>query len=218
MVYFDGTNLLFGNLSYKKKRLFKLSIRMKKKEGKRLYLFCGGKSRRMGFDKALVKVNGKTLLEYQLNRSAPHFDEIVLLSGANKYEVQLRQLPDYMNNTGPLAGLCSALHDAAQKNETEIVLLPVDLPAVSVSTLKILSSEALQDKNDAFLLKSGEQIQPLAGMYRSDILNQLEEFLNSGQRMVMKFLERLNTSYLEVDEKELRNINYPGELRDFLRE
>ena len=45
-----------------------------------LYILCGSKSRRIGRDKALLNIDGKSLLNKQILKSSAHFKEIVLMN------------------------------------------------------------------------------------------------------------------------------------------
>jgi molybdenum cofactor guanylyltransferase len=177
-----------------------------------LCIFCGGSSRRMGRDKARLMLVDETLLERQIRRAEASFDEILLLSGPNRYDVTLRQIPDAMDDAGPLSGLLVALEDACLRH-SQIAVLPVDVPFLSLKTLKTLSEAGLSDQEDGLLLRSDDRVQPLAGVYNTNVASQLRTFLENGQRMVMKFVESLRIDYLDVDEEELRNINFPGDFK-----
>ena len=164
----------------------------------------------MGRDKALLVLEGETLLNRQIRRSSRFFDNIILLSGPNHYETSLRQIPDAIPDAGPLSGLLSALEDTKPGQE-QIAVLPVDVPFISDQTLQLLSSKKSTGQTDAWVLRNGERIQPLAGVYSRAIASELRVRLESGHRMVLKFLETLEVAYLDVGKNELRNINYPGD-------
>jgi molybdopterin-guanine dinucleotide biosynthesis protein A len=189
---------------------------MQSMENLPLYIFCGGKSRRMGRNKSLLTYGGETLLNRQVRRSSEFFGEITFLSGSNRYDIAYRQVPDVMDDAGPLSGLLTALNDAAI-NHSRIAVLPVDLPFLSEQTLKMLATNKPAVQTDAMILRCGEVIQPLAGIYNCSLLKSLRDYLNSGQRMVMKFLEQIDVEYLEVKQEELRNINYPDDYRNLER-
>lgn len=179
---------------------------------RKLYILCGGKSRRMGSDKAMLNVGGDSLLERQIRKAKPFFDEIVLLTGRNSYQMDNRQLKDEIEDAGPLAGLLEALKDAASHSMRYVAIIPVDLPGLSESTLKKLSESASADPSDAVLLQAGEDLQPLAGVYSTALRDKLTHYLESGNRMVFGFVNSLNFSTIEVNEKELKNVNRPGDL------
>ncbi|MCC5913343.1 MAG: molybdenum cofactor guanylyltransferase [Balneolaceae bacterium] len=185
------------------------------KSSRRLYIFCGGGSRRMGRDKALLELNGETLLSRQVRRTAPLFAEIVLLAGGNSYDLPNRTVQDTIPNAGPLAGLLAALDD--QKSADTVAVLPVDIPNLTDSTLQLLSETNLTPDLDALTLQNDETVQPLAGIYTTALAQPLRHYLEDGQRMVMKFLGSIRSGSIEVTEDQLININYPddyGKIRD----
>ncbi|MGF1671179.1 MAG: molybdenum cofactor guanylyltransferase, partial [Balneolaceae bacterium] len=138
-----------------------------------LYILCGGQSSRMGKNKALLQPDGKTMLNRLIQRAQPYFNEIVLLSGQNNYPYGLRQLPDAIENSGPLAGLIAAMKDS---HSGFLALLPVDLPLISDKTLQLLSVHNPVQK-DICIAKSDERIQPLAGIYRKESEPELDVYL-----------------------------------------
>jgi len=183
------------------------------KSNRRLYILCGGQSRRMGEDKAALKLGDETLLGRQIRKASPFFAEIVLLCGENQYPVENRQLKDSFKNAGPLAGLLEALKDGAKLGLRFISIIPVDLPNVSDSTLRKLAETEPAQAENAVILQSGEDLQPLAGIYCTDLANQLEQELKTRNRMVFAFLNSLNFSAIEVKADELININRPEDIK-----
>lgn len=179
---------------------------------RKLYILCGGESRRMGRDKALIEVDGKSLLEQQVKKGELFFNEVILLCGQNIYQMENRQLPDKMEDTGPLAGMLEALKDGVGHSMSQIAIIPVDLPFLSESTLKKLSKTEPRKTDDAIILKSGENPQPLAGVYNTDLVGKLNSYLYTGNRMVFGFMNQLKYSVIQVEESELKNLNKPGDL------
>lgn len=182
--------------------------------GRKLYILCGGQSRRMGMDKALIKFKGESLLNHQIKKASPYFDEVVLLNGRNTYTVDVRQLKDDFEDVGPLAGLLEALKDGAEDTLSQIAVIPVDLPGLSRSTIEKLYFSIPDESEDAILLQSGENLQPLAGVYKTELADKLQHFLETGKRMVFGFVDRLDFSVIDVDAKELKNVNRPGDLKN----
>lgn len=182
---------------------------------RKLYILCGGQSRRMGSDKALLELDGESLLQHLIKKGDKHFDEVVLLSGGKTYPVNNRQLTDDFENAGPLAGLHKALKDGADHSLSHIAITAVDLPNLSDQTIKKLSALIPADSEDAVMLKSGDRYQPLAGVYRTELFEKLEQYLSTGNRMVFGFANKLNYSVIEVDAKELKNVNSPEDLTSF---
>jgi len=183
------------------------------KSDRRLYILCGGQSRRMGQDKAMLKLGDETLLSRQINKAAPFFKDILLLTGENEYKVDNRQIKDLFINAGPLAGLLEALKDGVNDGQRCISIIPVDLPNLSESAFNTLAKTEPSETEDAVILQSGEDLQPLAGIYNTNLTTQLKHYLQTRNRMVFGFVNRLNFSTIDVKRGELININRPEDLR-----
>jgi len=181
---------------------------------KDVYILCGGHSSRMGRDKSGLVFEGKTLLDRLVNRTEHFFDTVTLL-GADKYlESGIRQIPDAVADAGPLGGLLAALLDT---NEDTIALLPVDLPLISDDTLLKISVKP-DKKPDARIARSSSRVQPLLGLYRTHTAPVLHNYLNTGKRSVMGFLDLIDHHTFDVDEREITNINTPDQYKKLLAE
>ncbi len=201
-------------------------------EYRSLYLLTGGKSRRMGQDKASLTFDDfDTLLEYQVERCHSVFHDVVLLSGQKTYPVPNRHVFDELADAGPLSGILSGLRDArsdkaGEKAPDTIAVMAVDLPLVTLETLHHLFTRPMPEDCDVLIagatrspLASGgdgaesamtaeqKTYQPLLGIYHSRVEKQLEDYLKSGNRSVAGFLEQVRVSVLPVKEEEIRNIN-----------
>jgi len=166
----------------------------------------------MGRDKARIEMNGETLLDQQIQKAEVFFHEVVLLSGQNIYSMTNRRLPDTIEHAGPLAGLLEALTDGADHTMSHIAIIPVDLPFLTETTLKRFSKIEPGKTDEAVILKSGDDLQPLAGLYNTDLVDKLNSYLDTGNRMVFGFLNQLRYSAIEVNKSELQNFNRPEDL------
>lgn len=170
-----------------------------------LYLLCGGQSRRMGADdKALLPFGAEPLLDVQLRKAAPHFRSVTLLSGENRYDRPVRQLPDAFPEAGPLAGLLSALRDAPYES---LAVIPVDVPLLSEQTLAYLATHPLPEGANALVAASEERIHPLVGIFATQLAPELERFLKEQGRSVLRFVERIGAQPFAASEEELFNVN-----------
>lgn len=99
-------------------------------------ILTGGRSRRMGTDKAGYDFGGKTMLEWVIAAAAPTVDDLVAVGGPDR---SLPVLPDPADAMpGPLAGLVAALQTGAD----QVLLLAVDQPYVRTQTLAHLVAAA----------------------------------------------------------------------------
>jgi molybdopterin-guanine dinucleotide biosynthesis protein A len=112
-------------------------------------------------------------------------------------------LDDGSDVRAPIVGLVAALRHA----ETEVsVVLPTDMPLVSVDFLRRLADEV--EGHDAAVPPTG----PLPGAYGKSALPVLERRLASGELALYRALEELQVRVVETDEDELRNVNTRADL------
>lgn len=87
-------------------------------------VLAGGESRRMGTDKAHVKLAGSSLLERVLKVVTPLFDDVMVsrhdrdgesdcVGDSEDNGETVRVIEDQLDGRGPVVGLCSALQQLA---------------------------------------------------------------------------------------------------------
>ncbi|WP_430460449.1 molybdenum cofactor guanylyltransferase [Thalassolituus sp. LLYu03] len=103
-------------------------------------VLAGGQSSRMRQDKALLTLNGSTMLERSVNALRPLLPE-VWISRQTDQAVPMadaRIVPDTMRDCGPLGGVAAVMEQAVRAGFDAVLLLPVDLPACSAADLSPL--------------------------------------------------------------------------------
>lgn len=126
-------------------------------------VLAGGASRRMGQNKAELVLNGKSLLQLQVDKLCALGIEDIMLSGAGCPSLPgTRVIPDEFPGKGPLAGLHACLR--AAKNPACLVL-SVDVPLVPISALAHLCRA---HQGGITVLCHGEREEPLIAVYDCD--------------------------------------------------
>lgn len=107
-------------------------------------LIVGGRSTRMGFDKAWIEIDSEPLWRRQLATLRALDPAEIFLCGAGRDDLDTpddaRELLDAEPDRGPLGGLAAAL---ASSSEPFIVVLAVDLPTMTTEFLGQLVDEAM---------------------------------------------------------------------------
>ena len=159
-------------------------------------ILAGGRSRRMGTCKALLKIHGETMLT-RLAGQLELFDERLLsandpgLSG----EVSFPAVADVFQGAGPLGGLHAAL--SAVKKEA-LFCVPCDLPNFT-SEMPMLLMEYFSEKTDAFVCRDGSgRIHPLCGVYTKQALPVIEKQLVCGEYRMTDLLRKLRCVYFDT--------------------
>lgn len=186
-------------------------------------VLCGGRSSRMGRDKALLEVGGRTMLQLQIERLEQAGCGEVLISGpkGRGYEsCGKRIVEDEVGGAGPLAGLCAGLRVA---RDSHMLALAVDLPDVTADFLRSLSAGpapgagrvtprgalelAASHVWDAVVPASKNRFEPLCAVYRREVcLPIMEQRLRDGNLALQGMVEALvrNVEVRIVGEEEWR--------------
>ena len=174
-------------------------------------LLTGGKSQRMGRDKATLTLRdgmdqtqrGKSLLSDVCTD--------VYLSVAAGTPSAPDTLPDLLEDAGPLAGL----HAAFQKDpQSDWLILACDLPLIESDVLKMISDHHTGSAT-AFKNRMDQRAEPLCAIYSPGAAAPLGEWLTTGKRCARHFLESLTPTLLDLPETHLYaldNANTPEDL------
>lgn len=139
-----------------------------------MIILAGGKSSRMGRNKADLLYQGRSFLELQAAKARMLGISNVVISGyTGPQKPDFPIVPDVDADKGPLGGIVSCL----QAVDTQWgLVLSVDAPLVPAEELKKLIAFALDGPHRAAIAQCGEWQYPLVGMYhRSLIPNMIEE-------------------------------------------
>lgn len=168
-------------------------------------LLTGGQSSRMGQDKANVLYRKKPLAQWSLDALRPLCDTIIVSSNNIEHQVFGDTLvKDIPNIGGPLAGLAAALK--ASKNEINIVLA-CDTPNISAITLQRLT-ESLKDNDAAILVSPNGRIHPLIGCYRTNVLSNIYQIIETNSHSLMHLLDNIRVKKVVVsDDSVTLNVN-----------
>jgi molybdopterin-guanine dinucleotide biosynthesis protein A len=130
-------------------------------------VLAGGKALRMGGEKPLRELRGKTLLQHAIDLVAPLAGEVVVSAGERRFEVPpgIRTVADPvgLQGKGPLSGILAGLEACTGEM---CLLVPCDLPNLSPDLLRGLL-EALDEHATAYCeLEDGQE--PLVAATRRE--------------------------------------------------
>jgi len=176
-------------------------------------VLAGGRSRRMGRDKALLPFGGyETLAEYQFRRLEKIFPRIYISAKTNKFPFEAPLILDQSDEYSPMVALASVL---AQSQASSLFLLGVDMPFVSSRLIKSLI-EKLWTHPHALIVAARTPAgpEPLCALYRRDLLPEVEILLSRGLHRLQTLYEAVPTHYLDVENpEELSNLNRPQDYK-----
>jgi molybdopterin-guanine dinucleotide biosynthesis protein A len=181
------------------------------------FVLAGGKSSRMGSDKAFLRLGDETLLSQALKLAGAVAGEVRIVGDTKKFAAFGRGVEDVYRNRGPLGGI----HAALSSSSTELnLVLAVDLPFVRPEFLEYLFLRARGSGAMVTVPRAGGGLQPLCAVYRRGFAEVAEQSLREGENKIDSLFARVGTR--EIDEDELvregfsaemfRNLNTPEEL------
>lgn len=179
-------------------------------------ILCGGKSRRMGQDKAQLKLGEKSFLETLIEKlsDCPEVLLSVEKSGDRK-EYGIPVVPDRFPGCGPMSGLYSALEVCTL---SAMLSIPCDAPLFDPSLGDALW-EAMEEEDDAVIVQTrDERLQPLCGIYRKRCIPVFQRCLEDGQYSIQVAFASLNVRILRLADTDfhdwvLTNVNTPEDYR-----
>ena len=184
-------------------------------------ILAGGLARRMGgADKGLIPFLDKPMIAHVIDQLKPQVKHILI--NANReietYEsLGLLVIQDQIAGfAGPLAGL----HIGMKHAKTDFVLsVPCDSPLLP-NNLAIQLMNALQENNsDIAIAKTGQQTHPVFCLCRTDLVLDLEKFLNNGGRKVEEWQKKHDITTVDFENQSIAfsNINTIDELTELER-
>lgn len=207
-------------------------------------ILAGGKSSRMGEDKALITWQGRAMLYSVYQVAAECADQVYLITPwrakyqhlfpnnssetiSNIPNIKLHWIDESGPSAGPLVGFYRGLTAVQQIhqswfsscNDYWVLLLGCDLPDLDIDVIKNWRSHLdAVNKDILAVVPVGEKgWEPLCGFYRCRILGELSQYVEKGGLSFQQWLKTIPVIDLPVGEKEskmLKNYNTPLDFND----
>jgi molybdenum cofactor guanylyltransferase len=181
----------------------------------RAAVLAGGKSSRMGQDKALLQWQGETLLQRALALLHATGADQVFVSGRPEHALSVVDQLPHCGPPGAVLSLLTWLHERGQLDGAPLLLIPVDMPLLSLPTLQQLLEGVVQGRGARFRNQIFPCILPAS---ESLYLHVRELFKDErhlgGQRSLRALLEFVQAEPVDdesISLQEFRNFNTPSE-------
>lgn len=180
------------------------------------FVLAGGRSSRMGRNKALLEVGGMPLIERVLRTARSVSSDVAVVGdSAGLEEFGYPVFPDLFQNFGPLAGIHTSL---TQSKHGRTLVLACDLPFVSSALLEMMIAQSVSA--DVIVpLNSAGQTEQLCSIYCRRILPVVEDLISRGVHTPRALFESVNTKTLSWEvisrlpnaERFFFNVNSPSD-------
>jgi molybdopterin-guanine dinucleotide biosynthesis protein A len=180
-------------------------------------VLAGGKSRRMGRDKALLERDGQSQLAYIAGLLEDKVERVFVSTRAEQQDDSERsrypRIVDRYEEMGPLAGILSAMEEHP---DVHWLVVACDLPNISDETITHLVKNCSADHPFTAYVSSHDGLpEPLCAIYRAGSTGIIRRFAEEGIHCPRKILIRSDTCLLEqADPRSLDNINTPDDLAE----
>lgn len=178
-------------------------------------VLAGGRSRRMGKDKALISRRGESQLAFAIKVLKSVTERQFVSTRVDQSEDPERgrfeQIVDRYDDLGPVAGILSAMETFPDK---DWLVVACDLPNLDAPTLNYLvRHRSIEQPFTAYRSSYDDLPEPLCAIYTADSAGIVREFVDQGLICPRKMLIRSDTVLLEQPNPgALDNINTPDDL------
>jgi molybdopterin-guanine dinucleotide biosynthesis protein A len=181
------------------------------------FVLAGGKSTRMGADKAFVMLEGRTLLARALELARAVTDNVSIVGDRAKFTAFAQVVEDVFPGCGPLGGIHAALRaSSAEPN----LMVAVDVPFASPALLQYLIERARSSSAVVTVARTDEGWQPLCAVYRREFAGAAENALQQGRykidalfgAMQVEAISEVELNAAGFSSKMFRNLNTREEL------
>jgi molybdopterin-guanine dinucleotide biosynthesis protein A len=183
-------------------------------------IMAGGKSTRMGQDKAWIELDGEPLIARVASVLAEVADEVIVVANDPRYEsLGLRVVRDRYPAGGALGGIATGV--GAATHDT-VLVAACDMPFLSADMWRLLLGHA--GEADVVIPRIGGEYETLHALYTKACVPQMARAIAENRLRVISFFDQVRV--LAVEEPELRtvdptlraftNVNTPEELASAL--
>jgi molybdopterin-guanine dinucleotide biosynthesis protein A len=176
-------------------------------------VMAGGQSSRMGTDKSLLPINGRSMIEAICRQLVGNFEQI-LISAKEELAFAFLGFPivkDKVCGQGPLMGLASALESST--NQLNFVTA-CDIPYIDLRFVRRMLREA-QNFDVVVPIRDDGRLEPLFAIYRKSVIPAINSVLSAGGRKMSDFFDRCNVKYIPLDARNFANLNTITEYQQF---
>jgi molybdenum cofactor guanylyltransferase len=161
------------------------------------FVTAGGRSSRMGRDKAWLEIGGRPLIQHVIDVITPVTTSVALIANDPSFErLHLPVFADQTTGVGPLEAIRTAL---ANSTEPLVVLAGCDLPFLSSELFSILL-EKVVGFEAAVPVSENDILEPLCAVYSTEALDAVTDCVAHGIRKVSDFLDRIPVRLVQFDE------------------
>jgi molybdopterin-guanine dinucleotide biosynthesis protein A len=163
-------------------------------------ILAGGRSTRLGQNKAFLEINGESLIERIVDRVGQICEEIIIVTNeVDEYEhLEATVIPDVLPGKGALGGIYSGLQAASNLHS---LVVACDMPFLNLALLRYMQGFAAT--YDVVMPRVRQFTEALHAIYSKSCLPHIERRLQAGDLQITHFLSDVRVGYVEQEEIEV---------------
>jgi molybdopterin-guanine dinucleotide biosynthesis protein A len=163
-------------------------------------ILAGGKSSRLGRNKALQAIGGKSLIQWVVDHLATLSTEIIIATAHGERilcssPTGIKTVADVYPEKGPLVGIYSGL---IASSSPRAIVVGCDMPFLSVGLLDYMSQ--ISPTFDVVVPQTREKVDPLCAVYSRNCLASIHNLLERDELRLSELLNTVKVRYIEEDE------------------
>ncbi|HEY6769084.1 MAG TPA: molybdenum cofactor guanylyltransferase [Candidatus Sulfotelmatobacter sp.] len=172
------------------------------------FVLAGGKSTRMGADKAFLMLHGRTLVQRAIDAARTLTQDVSIVGSAFKFQGLAPVIEDIFPDCGPLGGIHAALRSS--KRDLNLVLA-VDVPFAPAHLMRYLLREAENNSEASAVVPLIDQHwQPLCAVYRRDFADVAEIALRQGNYKIDALFCEIKV--MPIEARKLAELGFSAEV------
>ncbi len=172
-------------------------------------VIAGGKSSRMGQNKALMNFKGKRLIDNAISVINPLVDTVIISSNDLLPDISYLQIQDKYTGIGPISGLYSCL--LASNSECNLII-PCDVPLVSAQFYEDLI-DSIKGYDAVIPRLPDGKLEPLVAIYSKNILEIIHQQILEKNYKLINLFSLIKVKYIDVkDTSMFKNVNRPEDI------
>lgn len=183
-------------------------MRCSKTYGMTCVVLAGGRSLRLGRDKAWEEVGGESLLVRVIHHLASLSTEIIVATASGEATclppvLKVRTVVDHYPGRGALGGIHAGLSDARYFHS---LVVACDMPFLNLGLLRYMMDVC--SPYDVVIPRYNGRLEPLHAIYSKRCLEPIRTALESGEHRIVSFFPLVKVRYL--DEVEIERFDRDG--------
>lgn len=185
-------------------------------------ILAGGLGRRLGGEKPLHFLLGKSLIEHVIDRFEKQVDELWLNAGGGWRTLEklnlpiIRDAPEHANR-GPLAGIVASLRHARSRGIDHIAVVPCDAPFIPRDLVPTLARSLSRSSAPGIVVATPHGLQPTIGLWSVSLLGTVTAALEAGRGRLQELCNELQFAVWDCringySEESFFNINTRADL------